>query len=118
MNVHNPPPGTPLEEVDLFEMANLYPRDTGLPMTIWVSPRGRARHDARVKVCRSHGERMNADDTATVSVRPTPELIDGSLANADLKAVQAWINANEDGLIGYWDGHLSTVEFVQALKKV
>jgi len=23
-------------EDDLYEMANLYPRDTGLPMTIWV----------------------------------------------------------------------------------
>lgn len=23
-----------------YEMANLYPRDTGLPMTVWVSPRG------------------------------------------------------------------------------
>ena len=99
-------------------MANLYPRDTGLPMTIWVSPRGRARHDARVKVCRSHGDRMNADDTATVSVRPNPELIDGPLAREDLKAVQAWIIANSDGLISYWNGELSTVELVQALKKV
>jgi hypothetical protein len=23
-----------------YEMANLYPRETGLPMTVWVSPRG------------------------------------------------------------------------------
>jgi hypothetical protein len=38
------------EPNDTFEMANLYPRDTGLPMTIWVSPRGRARHDARINV--------------------------------------------------------------------
>jgi hypothetical protein len=25
---------------DLFEMADLYPATTGLPMTAWVSPRG------------------------------------------------------------------------------
>jgi len=36
------------EADDLFEMANLYPRETGLPMTIWVSPRGNARHDVRI----------------------------------------------------------------------
>ena len=36
-----------IEPDDAFEMANLYPRDTGLPMTLWVSPRGRARLDAR-----------------------------------------------------------------------
>ena len=35
---------------DLFEMANLYPATTGLPMTIWVSPQGNARHDVRVEV--------------------------------------------------------------------
>jgi hypothetical protein len=38
------------DERDLFEMANLYPDTTGLPMTVWVSPRGTARHDARIKV--------------------------------------------------------------------
>jgi hypothetical protein len=35
---------------ELFEMANLFPRTTGLPITVWVSPRGNARHDVRVKV--------------------------------------------------------------------
>ena len=30
---------------DLFEMANLYPSETGLPMTVWVSPRCNAGHD-------------------------------------------------------------------------
>jgi hypothetical protein len=34
---------------DLYEMANLFPGTTGLPMAVWVSPRGRARLDARVK---------------------------------------------------------------------
>jgi len=28
-----------LDARDLFKMANLYPNTTGLPMTIWVSPR-------------------------------------------------------------------------------
>ena len=31
----------PGEPEDLFEMANLYPSTTGLPMTVWVSPRTR-----------------------------------------------------------------------------
>jgi hypothetical protein len=38
------------EADDLFQMANLFPRTTGLPVTVWVSPRGNARHDVRVKV--------------------------------------------------------------------
>ena len=40
---------------ELFEMANLFPRTTGLPMTVWVSPRGNARHDLRVKVDMTYG---------------------------------------------------------------
>ena len=40
----------PGEPEDLFEMANLYPSTTVLPMTVWVSPRGNAHHDVRVRV--------------------------------------------------------------------
>ena len=40
--------GSEVEAEDLFEMANLFPVTTGLPMTVWVSPRGNARHDVRI----------------------------------------------------------------------
>jgi hypothetical protein len=55
---------------ELFEMANLFPRTTGLPMTVWVGPRGDARHDVRVKVNMTHGDQMNIANTAVVGVRP------------------------------------------------
>ena len=118
MNVHQASPELSYEEVDPYEMANLYPRETGLPMTVWAGPRGGARHDVRVKVCRIHGNKMDVEGLASVSVRPTPELMAGSLTNADLRAVQAWVTLNSDALIGYWDGDLGTVEFVQALKRL
>jgi hypothetical protein len=101
-----------------FDIADLYPRDTGLPMTVWVSPRGRARHDARVKICRSHGDRMDPTNTAVVAVRPRPRLVGGDLTADDLRAVAAWIEANGDALLRYWDGRLSTVEFVQQMKRI
>lgn len=120
MNLHRPIDAEPTleEENELFEMANLYPRDTGLPMTIWVSPKGHARHDVRLKVCRPHGNRMVVEDTAVVGVRPEPRLIEGPLATPDFKAVAAWIALNEAALVGYWDGDLSTIEFAAALKRV
>jgi hypothetical protein len=56
-----------------YEMANLMPRMTGLPMVVWVSERGRARHDVRVKVALSHGHRASPYNTAaSLAVRPTP----------------------------------------------
>ncbi len=104
-----------IEPDDTFEMANLYPRATGLPMTLWVSPRGRARHDARVKVCMTHGDRMDASNTAVVAIRPAPRLLTGALPPRDFALVAKWIDGNKAALIGYWDGTLSTVEFVKRM---
>ena len=73
------------DDQDLFEMANLYPDTTGLPMTIWVSRCGNARHDVRVKVNMTHGNQMNIADTAVVGVRPTPRVI-AELSPADTLA--------------------------------
>jgi hypothetical protein len=62
-------------DLDQFETANLYPGTTGLPMTVWVGPRGKARHDGCVKVHTSHGRRMDPSNTAVMGIRPRPQLI-------------------------------------------
>ena len=105
-------------DADTYQMANLYPRDTGLPMTVWVSPRGRARHDARIKVCRTHGDRMDGTNLAVVAIRPSPWIVHGPLPQSDFAFVAAWIALNEDPLIGYWNGTLSTFELVSSLKRL
>src|SRR5436853_6575703 len=89
---------------DLFEMANLFPRTTGLPMTVWVSPRGNARHDVRVKVNMAHGDQMNISNTAVVAVRPSPRVLTGRLSPADTQAVFQWVSLNADALVEYCDG--------------
>lgn len=101
-----------------YEMANLYPRDTGLEMTVWVGPRGNAGHDARIKVCRAHGDRTDLSNTAVVAVRPAPRIVHGPLAQSDFLPVAAWVELNRDALIGYWDGTRSTAEFVTRLRKI
>src|ERR1043166_6422994 len=70
---------------ELFELANLYPRTTGLPMTVWVNPRGNARHDVRVKVNMAHGNQMTVDNTAVVGVRPAPHLVTRRLCSPALQ---------------------------------
>jgi len=101
-----------------FEMANLYPRTTGLPMTVWVSPRGNAQHDVRIKVHMSHGERMAPDNTAMVAVRPAPHLIAGTLSPDDEAKVRDWVTRNSDALIAYWDGAIDTVQLAGLLQKL
>jgi hypothetical protein len=104
---------------DLFEMANLSPTLTGLPMIVWISERGRARHDARVKVSLVHGRRARPDRTASVSVRPTVEVVAGpQLDGRDLELVRQWIELNREAIIAYGNGDLLTDEVIARLKPV
>jgi hypothetical protein len=102
----------------LFEMANLFPADTGLPMVIWASEHGHARHDVRIKVNQSHGTRMLPGNLATMAVRPAPRLVTGQLSAIDLQLVSQWIALNEQALIDYWEYRISTPEFVRRLQKL
>ena len=74
------------EADELYETTNLYPAETGLPMTVWVSPRGRAQHDVR------------------------------QLVPADQQAVSRWVSLNEDALIAYWNGQIGTIELARRLQ--
>ena len=66
---------------DIFDIANLSPSLTGLPMVVWISERGGARHeDRRVKVSLVHGRRARPDQTASLSVRPDVRVVAGSAA--------------------------------------
>jgi hypothetical protein len=103
-------------EDDPYTMANLRPADTGLPMVVWVSERGNAPHDARVKVCRVHGDKMQFNNTASVAVRPQPRIVAGNLSPADLQAVSRWIVLNEDLIVAYWDNVIFTSELLQRLR--
>lgn len=103
--------------IDTFEMANLAPRTTGLPLTVWVSPRGHARHDARIKVSLTPGK-MDIDNVAVVAIRPRPATLAGALASNDFDRIARWIELNEAALIDFWDEAIDTAELVARLQKV
>jgi Domain of unknown function (DUF4160) len=104
---------------DLFEMANLSPALTGLPMVVWISERGRARHDVRVKVSLVHGRRASPSRTASVSVRPTVEIVAGpEIGRHEMELVRQWIELNRDAIIAYWTGDLLTDEVITKLRAI
>jgi len=107
-----------VEAEDIFTMTNLSPRMTGLPMSIWVSPRGNARHDVRVKVNMTHGRQMNINNAAVVAVRPSPRVVTGRLSSDDQRAVTEWITLNAQAVIDYWDDKLDTDELIERLKRL
>ncbi|MBI4084102.1 MAG: hypothetical protein HY423_15975 [Candidatus Lambdaproteobacteria bacterium] len=103
---------------DLYEMANIRPKNSGLPMTIWVSERGRARHAPRIKVSLRHGSKMDIGNTVPVTIEDDPKVIGGRLTREDLDAVQRYILLNRDTLLDYWNGEIDTVELVGRLRRV
>lgn len=106
------------EEDELFLMSNLYPRTTGLPMTVWVNVKGGARHNVRVKVNMTPGDRSDADNMAVVTVRPEPKLLHGHLDSRDLKAITAWITLNEEVIVDHWEGRADTADLIGRLQRL
>lgn len=100
------------DEDDLCLMTNVYPADSGLPFVVYVSER-QGRHDVRVKV----GKAPSFD--ASVSVRPTVDVVAGSLSGRDLELVRQWIELNRDIIIAHWEGQMpSSRDVLDALKPI
>ena len=99
----------------VFEMANLRPERTGLPFVVFISQKGGARHDVRVKIAR--GAKVRPSEMTTVAVRPTPRVIRGVLDPDDLSLLAEWIDLNKAVLIDYWNGDIEyTEDAISALK--
>jgi hypothetical protein len=99
----------------LFEMANLRPERTGLPFVVFISQKGGARHDVRIKLAR--GPRVRPSEMITVAVRPAPRVIRGSIGAREFDLVKEWLALNSDVLIDYWNGAIEyTEDVLQALR--
>jgi hypothetical protein len=102
------------DEIDFFLMANLSSRLTGLPFIVWISQRGNAKHDARLKV--SPDPKAIPEEMVSVGIRPTVEVVAGEMTPADLKLLRAWVELNRDVLVQYWDGELLTDDALALLE--
>lgn len=107
---------------DGHEAINLVPAETGLPMTVWVSPRGRtgrARgYDVRLRVHKTHGVHIVVDNTAVVGVRPVPHLVENWLRPKDQVLVYQWAALNEAALVDYWEERINSREFLDRLQRL
>jgi hypothetical protein len=100
-----------------YEMANLRPERTGLPSVVFISQRGGARHDVRVKVARV--PRVRPSEMVTVALRPSVRVVRGRLDPRDLALLQQWIDINEQVLIDYWNGVIGyTEDALNALRPI
>ena len=100
----------------LYEMANLFPKHTGLPFIVWISYRGGAQHDVRVKV--SHGPKVLPSEMTSVAVRPHVRVVEGKMNATDLASLTKWIELNHDVLLKYWEGEIDTKDALDAIQQV
>lgn len=101
------------DDEDLFLMANVHPKRSGLPFSVYVSEK-QGRHDVRVKVAAGV---KSLPFVASVAIRPEIRLAEGNLSNADFDLVRRWIELNRDVIIGYWDRTIEdTGDMIAALK--
>ncbi|MBU6374293.1 MAG: DUF4160 domain-containing protein [Alphaproteobacteria bacterium] len=99
-----------------FDMANLSPHTTGLPFVVFISQRGGARHDVRVKVA---PDPAPPRFQASLSVRPSVEIVAGQLSPREFDLVRAWIDLNRDVLVAYWEGDIPyTEDAIAALRRL
>lgn len=108
---------TPDAGIDPYLMANLSPRSTGLPLTVWVSPRGHAQHDARITVSLTPG-RMDLDAIAVVAIRPEARALTPGLTGEQFAAIARWIGLNEAALLDYWQDAIDAAELIARLHKL
>jgi hypothetical protein len=100
-----------------FDMANLRPERTGLPFVVFISQRGGARHDVRIKLARS--PRVRPLEMITVALLPMPRVIRGRLDASEFELVRKWLDLNAEVLIDYWHGVIEyTEDVIDALKKL
>jgi hypothetical protein len=89
-------------------MANLRPERTGLPFVVFISQKGDARHDVRVKV--APGAKIRPSEMVTVAIRPSVRVVRGALDPRDLALLTRWIDLNRNTLIEYWNGDIEYTE--------
>src|SRR5260370_19632119 len=82
-----------------FETANLRPERTGLPFIVFISQKGGARHDVRIKVARA--PRVRSSEMITVAIRPSVRVVRGALDPRDLDLLTQWVDLNRNTLIDY-----------------
>jgi hypothetical protein len=110
-------PVAALEPDELFSMVNVRGRSSGLPMNIWIGPRGHARHAARIKAQMDHRQQFDIDRLAVVSVEDDPpQVVEGSLAAADLELVRRYIALNRQAILDHWREQTDGVELSRALR--
>ena len=104
--------------INMMEMANLRPRNTGLSFFVWVDEMGEYRKDKhstpRIKLAKDTPKNV----IASVSINKNATVLTGNVEAGELTSVKKWVSLNYDLLIKHWKGDIDTFELFKKLQKV
>lgn len=107
-------------EQDVFGMANLYPKRTGLPVVLWVDNVGVNRNvehnKPRIKVQNTLGDKV-VDDTFTLSLEKNPAVLAGNnkLNSKVFKLVVNYVKDHLDDFLASWYQEIDEDELKERL---
>jgi hypothetical protein len=101
---------------DFFDMAHRFSKHTGLPFVVWISYKGSAQQNVRVKV--SPAPRAIPSELVSVAIRPEIRVVQGHMSATDLGLLSKWIELNRDTLLKYWEGEIDTKDALDAIQSI
>lgn len=105
---------------DIFGMANLYPKRTGLPVMIWVDNLGaeiKVGHNLpRLKVQNVPGDKA-VDDAFVLSIDKSPKILSGKckLSSKDFKTVVEYVSNHYDDFLAQWNQEINEDDLKERL---
>ena len=107
------------QEIDMFLLASLWPKETGLPTTIWIEERSDTPKDKQGPKIRVmiHPGKKDIRETAVVTLEKPPRLI-GRLDPKYFVEAKEFIELNRKPLMDYWNHRISFPDFARRFKKI
>ena len=97
-----------------MEMANLSPKTTGLPLTVWVGGpiAGGRKHAPRIKV-------LKDNELVPVTVTDFPQQVAGNvqLSRRELLVIRNWILQHKEVILKHLDGQIDSADLIDAIRK-
>jgi hypothetical protein len=108
------------DQMTLYEMTCLSPKDTGLEHHIWMSSRGNTKHGPRVKISNVPGK-FDSEDSFSMSVDHEPVHRAGKvkLKSEHVEKIKDWIKLNHDHLQQAWKSDtMDSRDHIDGVKKL
>src|SRR5262245_53590560 len=108
------PSGDVLAEAELLKQMDSFRKDvTGIDHTVFISPRGRVRHAARIKVAINPPDSLDpSGDSASIAISDGA-VVAGTVDPALLAQLRQFIELNREALRDYWDYRTDTAQLQQ-----